>query len=141
MLDINLIRNKPEWVKEQVANRNDSAPIDEILATDVRRREILGEVEGLRQERNVASKAIGRTIGQLKKAQKKGNADEVARLTAAAEAAKARPREIGSRISEFTPTPAAEVARTSLTWPNFISNVLKVTIAITICLQIGRAHV
>ena len=101
MLDINLIRNKPEWVKEQVANRNDSAPIDEILAADVRRREILGEVEGLRQERNVASKQIGRTIGQLKKAQKGGDADEVARLSAAVEAAKARPREIGNRISEL----------------------------------------
>ena len=101
MLDINLIRKNPDWVKEQVAKRNDSAPIDEILTTDARRREILQEVEALRRERNVASKAIGRTIGALKKAQKSGDADEIARLEAEAEAAKARPREIGNRISEL----------------------------------------
>lgn len=67
MLDINLIREKPEWVKEQVANRNDSAPIDEILADDGRRREILQEVEELRRQRNESSKQIGRWMGSLKK--------------------------------------------------------------------------
>ena len=41
MLDINLIREKPEWVKEQIAKRNAEAPIDQILADDGRRREIL----------------------------------------------------------------------------------------------------
>ena len=45
MIDINLIRQRPEWVKEQIANLNDTAPIDEILAADERRREILREVE------------------------------------------------------------------------------------------------
>ena len=67
MLDINLIRQKPEWVKEQVARRNDTAPIDEILAGDNRRREILQEVEELRRQRNEASKQIGRWMGSLKK--------------------------------------------------------------------------
>ncbi len=101
MLDINLIRNRPEWVKEQVAKRNDSAPIDEILQTDQRRREILQEVEALRQERNVASKAIGRVMGQLKKAQKADDAKLVAELTQQTEDAKAAPRKIGERISEL----------------------------------------
>lgn len=101
MLDINLIRNRPDWVKEQVAKRNDSAPIDEILQTDERRRAILQEVEGLRQERNVASKAIGRVMGQLKKARKAGDAAKVAELTQQAEDAKAQPRKIGERISEL----------------------------------------
>ena len=39
MIDINLIREKPEWVKAQIARLHDSAPIDEILAADTRRRE------------------------------------------------------------------------------------------------------
>lgn len=101
MLDINVIRKQTEWVKEQVANRNDTAPIDEILALDEKRREILGQVEVLRAERNAASKAIGRIMGQLNKAKKGGDDAEVARLDAEAEAAKARPREIGDQIAAF----------------------------------------
>ena len=69
MLDINIIREKPEWVKEQIAKLNDSAPIDEILAADARRREILQEVEELRRQRNESSKQIGRWMGSLKKMQ------------------------------------------------------------------------
>lgn len=67
MIDINLIRERPEWVKEQIARLNDSAPIDEILAADTRRREILQEVEALRRQRNDSSKQIGRWMGTLKK--------------------------------------------------------------------------
>jgi seryl-tRNA synthetase len=67
MIDINLIRERPEWVKEQIARLNDTAPIDEILAADARRREILQEVEELRRQRNESSKQIGRWMGTLKK--------------------------------------------------------------------------
>ncbi len=67
MLDLNLIREKPEWVKAQIARLNDSAPIDEILAADGRRREILQEVEELRRQRNESSKQIGLWMGSLKK--------------------------------------------------------------------------
>lgn len=101
MLDINVIRKRTEWVKQQVANRNDSAPIDEILAGDARRREILSEVEALRAERNTASKNIGRTMGELNKAKKSGDEAAVAELSEKAEAAKERPRVIGERIAEL----------------------------------------
>ena len=67
MIDINLIREKPEWVKAQIARLHDSAPIDEILAADTRRREIIGEVEALRRQRNESSKQIGARMGTLKK--------------------------------------------------------------------------
>lgn len=69
MLDINLIREKPEWVKEQIAKRNDNVDIDAILADDSRRREILQEVEVLRGQRNTSSKQIGQWMGTLKKLQ------------------------------------------------------------------------
>ena len=101
MLDINLIRKDPEWVKAQVAKRNSEAPIDEIVAGDLRRREILQELEALRSERNTASKAIGQVMGQLKKAEKSGDDAAVAKLSAEAEAAKDRPRAIGERIAEL----------------------------------------
>jgi seryl-tRNA synthetase len=60
MLDINLIRERPDVVKAAMADLHAEAPIDEILVLDVRRRELLTEVEALRAERNVVSKEIGR---------------------------------------------------------------------------------
>ncbi|MCP4425894.1 MAG: serine--tRNA ligase [Chloroflexi bacterium] len=113
MLDINIIREKPEWVKEQVAKRNDSAPIDEILAADARRREILQEAEELRRQRNESSKQIGRWMGSMKKMRaslKKAEAageetavlqSQVAELQANAEQAKNDTRAIGGRIAEL----------------------------------------
>ena len=80
MVDINIIRQRPEWVKEQLSKRGDVPPIDQLLTLDGRRKELLLEVEALRGERNVASKMIGRIVEQLKQAQKAGDAEAVARL-------------------------------------------------------------
>ena len=53
MLDIVLIRERPELVKAVLQNRNqDPAQVNTILALDVQRRELLQEVEALRSERN-----------------------------------------------------------------------------------------
>lgn len=59
MLDLQLIRNEPEQVKEAIETLGAEAPIEEILELDEKRRELLQEVEGLRHERNVTSKKIG----------------------------------------------------------------------------------
>jgi seryl-tRNA synthetase len=61
MLDINLIREKPDMVRAAMRDLNAEAPIDQILALDVRRRELLTEAEALRAERNTVSKEISRT--------------------------------------------------------------------------------
>lgn len=111
MLDINVIREKPEYVKAQLARRGETAPIDEILTLDMRRRDILSEVEELRRERNVVSKQIGHWIGGAKKLEKQlGKLDansaeaeavrvELAQLEAQAEATKNHAGEIGDRIA------------------------------------------
>jgi seryl-tRNA synthetase len=70
MLGIEVIRKNPEWVKEQLQKLNDTAPIDEILEEDSRRRAIIQAVEVLRQNRNTASKNIGRPDGKPKEARK-----------------------------------------------------------------------
>jgi seryl-tRNA synthetase len=64
MIDINLIREKPDMVKAAMVDLNTEAPIDEILDLDERRREVLSEVETLRAERNAVSKEIGRMKDQ-----------------------------------------------------------------------------
>ncbi len=51
MLDIKFIRDNADLVKEAVANRQDSAPVDEILQLDSERRQKLLELESLRHER------------------------------------------------------------------------------------------
>ncbi len=60
MLDINLIRNQPDVVRQALTNRGESAAgLDAILAFDVRRRDILKQSEQLRATRNAVSKEIG----------------------------------------------------------------------------------
>ena len=60
MLDIELIRNKPDLVKAGMVKRNvDPLLVDKSRSLDERRRQLLVEVETLKAERNAASKAIG----------------------------------------------------------------------------------
>lgn len=115
MIDINLIRERPEWVKAQIAKLNDTAPIDEILDLDERRREIIQEVEELRRQRNEASRMIGRWMGRIKQLETQlqraeegdegGEAvaelrEEVKELRTEAERAKTDTRQIGEQIAE-----------------------------------------
>ena len=113
---IALIREKPEWVTEQIEKLNDTAPIQEILEADSKRREIIQEEEVLRQQRNVASKQIGQLMRELKQLEKEikySETDESGarsledlkreheRLLIAVDLAKAAPREIGERIGQL----------------------------------------
>jgi len=60
MLDLAFIREHPDEVRRAMALRHVEAPIDDILALDVRRRSLLAEVEKLKAQRNAVSKEIGR---------------------------------------------------------------------------------
>lgn len=71
MLDLDLIRQQPERVREALRRRQDDpALVDKVLALDVRRRELLVEVETLRAERNRVSKDIGRMKDPAERQQK-----------------------------------------------------------------------
>ncbi|MGC8874502.1 MAG: serine--tRNA ligase [Chloroflexia bacterium] len=61
MLDLDLIRERPDFVKAQIARLHVEAPIDQILSLDARRRSLLTELEGLRAQVNATSKQIART--------------------------------------------------------------------------------
>ncbi len=62
MLDLKAIRRDPDAVRAALARRGDGsdARLDEALALDERRRELLPEVEGLRGRQNEASQGIAR---------------------------------------------------------------------------------
>ncbi len=61
MLDLNFIREQPQIVREAMAARQmEVDPVDRLLRLDEQRRALIQEVEGLKAERNTASKEIGK---------------------------------------------------------------------------------
>jgi seryl-tRNA synthetase len=61
MLDINIIRETPDIVRNSLRKRQDeTGVVDQILELDSKRRNMIQEVETLKAERNVVSKEIGR---------------------------------------------------------------------------------
>ena len=87
VLDINLIRKQPDFVKQRLATRGagDESHIDEILRLDEQRRKALAEVESLKATRNKVSKEIGALMGQKKFAE--------------AETKKAETKDLGDKIT------------------------------------------
>ncbi|MCY3865684.1 MAG: serine--tRNA ligase [Chloroflexi bacterium] len=66
MLDIALIRAKPDWVKQQIAKLNDEgalARIDAIVGLDARRRETRTRIETAQAARNRLNRAMGKLRG------------------------------------------------------------------------------
>jgi seryl-tRNA synthetase len=59
MLDLKLIRSDPERVKAALARRGAADQVDQVLALDGRRRELLPAVESAQAERKTLSKQIG----------------------------------------------------------------------------------
>jgi seryl-tRNA synthetase len=82
VLDLRLIRERPDEIQRALADKGGAELIPEILALDTKRRRLVKEADDLKAERNTASEAIGR-------AKKRGE-------DAAAE--QARMRDVGDRI-------------------------------------------
>ncbi|WP_289847009.1 serine--tRNA ligase [Fructilactobacillus ixorae] len=86
MIDIKLVRQKPDWFKEKMATRGVSAEtVDHLLELDQRRRELIVQTEQLKAERN----SVSDQISQLK------------RQKADAEAPIQRMREVGKAIKQL----------------------------------------
>src|SRR6266404_7897103 len=72
MLDIRLIREKPDFARERLATRggDEAAKIDEVLRVDAERRKTETELQQLQADRNRLSKEIG-----AKKSKKEATTD------------------------------------------------------------------
>lgn len=70
MLSAAFIRDNLDRVRADLAARGAEAPLDEIVELAARRGDLLREVEGLRAERNAASKAIGATKDAAERARR-----------------------------------------------------------------------
>ena len=85
MLDIRFIRDNKAAVEKALVNRNESKNLDDLIALDDKRRNIIIKSDELKAKRNTESKKIGQLI-------KEGiSVDEV----------KANVRELGNKISDF----------------------------------------
>jgi seryl-tRNA synthetase len=82
MLDIKLIRERPDFVRQRLALRagGDEAQVDKILQVDEQRRKALSEVEALKAQRNRVSKEIGALMGQKKVAEAQAKKQEAGGL-------------------------------------------------------------
>ena len=69
MLQVNVLRNTPEWVKERLTVKNfkQLELVDEIIQLDDERKKIQSEYDNTQSKVNAASKEIGKLMGQGKK--------------------------------------------------------------------------
>jgi len=71
VLDINLIRENPDIVREALRKRQaDPGPVDQVLKLDEERRSLIQQVETLKAERNTVSKEIGKMKDQSARQEK-----------------------------------------------------------------------
>ncbi len=59
MLDLKFVRENPEAVRQAMKDKGESGDLDTLLAGDQKRRDLLKEVEELKQTRNRVSREIG----------------------------------------------------------------------------------
>jgi seryl-tRNA synthetase len=99
MLDLKRIRQETEAVRAALAQKGATVDLDRLLHLDAERRDLLGEVESLKHERN----AVSREIGALK--QKGEEAGErLERMRQVGEAIKSldeRERALGAEIDQL----------------------------------------
>src|SRR5512143_570190 len=87
MLDIRLLRERPDFVKEGLEKVGaDPALVDQTLAYDEERRRLETEVGNLRNQRNVGSKEIGKlqegAERETRKAEMRALGDRIAEMEA-----------------------------------------------------------
>jgi seryl-tRNA synthetase len=98
MLDLKLIRSDPERVKTALARRGAAEQVDELLALDGRRRELLPRIEGAQAERKALSKQIGEAKQRGEDAEPQMAA--VAELKQAIEAGKAELEQVDEELRQ-----------------------------------------
>ena len=102
MIDIKLIRDNPDLVKENIKKKFQDeklALVDEVKDLDDQVRKAKQEGDALRSKRNTISKEIGGLMGRMKKAESAGDTAEAEKLKAEIDAKKDEV-EAGSRRLE-----------------------------------------
>jgi seryl-tRNA synthetase len=101
MLDLKAIRSEPERFKQALARRGAAERVDELLALDARRRELLPAVESAQAERKTLSKQIGERKGAGEEAEAEKLMATVSELKQRIESGKAELEEVDAKLGEL----------------------------------------
>ncbi|MDX6633890.1 MAG: seryl-tRNA synthetase [Solirubrobacterales bacterium] len=101
MLDLKAIRSEPERFKQALARRGAAEKVDELLALDARRRELLPAVESAQAERKTLSKQIGECKQAGKDAEAEALMATVADLKQRIESGKEELEEVDAKLGEL----------------------------------------
>ena len=71
MLDLKFIRENTSQAKKAIKDKGEKVNLDEILKLDEERRKIISQAEKLKNEKNIASREIGKAVKEKDKAKKK----------------------------------------------------------------------
>ena len=117
MIDIRLIRENPDLVRENIRKKFQDAKlplVDEVIELDKANRAAINEASNLRAERNALSKKIGMLMGQAKKDPSKLEEAEAVKAQVTAQAA--RRAELEKQEEELE----AKIHKIMLTIPQII---------------------
>lgn len=104
MIDIKLIRENPDLVKENIKKKfqDEKLPlVDEVAQLDVQVRQAQTEADDLRNQRNVISKEIGRLMAEGKKEEAEEAKAEVAAFAERLKELEEQETKLGERITEI----------------------------------------
>ena len=104
MIDIKFLRENPDVVKENIRKKfqDDKLPmVDEVIELDQKTRAAQSEADAIRRDRKKISKEIGGLMGRLKKAEKSGDAEAIAKAQADVDAMKAQVQANDDRLAEL----------------------------------------
>ena len=107
MLDIKFVRSNPEVVKQNIKNKFQDSKlplVDDVLELYQKNREIKGEVEALRAEKNKTSKQIGAMMAQGKKEEAEELKRKVTESADKMEALSAEEKEVEEKIKKIMMT-------------------------------------
>ena len=103
MLDIKFVRDNPDVVKQNIKNKfqDEKLPlVDEVIELDQKNRDIKGEVEALRAEKNKISKQIGACMAQGKKEEVEELKRKVAESAARIEELSKEEKEVEEKLKQ-----------------------------------------
>ena len=103
MLDIKFVRNNPDVVKQNIKNKfqDEKLPlVDEVIELDQKNRDIKGEVEALRAEKNKISKQIGACMAHGKKEEAEELKRKVAESAARIEELSKEEKEVEEKLKQ-----------------------------------------
>ena len=111
MLARDLYRNQPDRIREMLAHRRTTAPLDRLLEVDAAWREVLVKVEELKARRNAGSKEIGGLYRDGRGAEAEAKKAEMAALGEEIKGLEGRAKEL-----------EMELASLELTMPNLLDD-------------------